>query len=338
MKALRIEGEFHWGFWSRYPGTSKVQSSLPLPPPTSLIGALAYSLYKLGFMKSEGEMIIRTEGRKKDFLSPAILLENLIATSSIYFLGNGFPFDDINKHITLHFQTTTVNYTISEKYVHIDLQTIQGLNEIEKIILERLREEGYSEFDSLKRYITAEFKDKGITPEMVRTALSSLENKGIVTRVSRRMLPEYRTGAIIVGKTYAPSRFVAAYLIKEETSKILGENWERKLELAGFNIIRIGSKESIASINDSRIVEAREVKDVVKTKFYFPSSCAIEITEPYYREYFWKGGWGRETGFQVIEYVIPGRRAPLESIGIEVKLSPNAKAYEIAPQEVLIFE
>lgn len=42
--ALRVEGEFHWGFSVRYSGPSAAAQSYPVPPPTTLLGALARGL------------------------------------------------------------------------------------------------------------------------------------------------------------------------------------------------------------------------------------------------------------------------------------------------------
>ncbi len=44
LKALRVIVRLHWGFSIKYPLYSATQPSLRLPPPTSLLGALAYPL------------------------------------------------------------------------------------------------------------------------------------------------------------------------------------------------------------------------------------------------------------------------------------------------------
>jgi CRISPR-associated Cas5-like protein len=44
LAMLRIEGVFHWGFWVRQAYASGRQDTLPIPPPSTLIGALASGL------------------------------------------------------------------------------------------------------------------------------------------------------------------------------------------------------------------------------------------------------------------------------------------------------
>jgi len=336
MKALRIEGEFHWGFWTRFPETSKIQSSLSLPPPTTLIGALSYPLIKFFEIEEvKGEVIVKD---KNTFLSPAYLFEDAFFTASIYLKENslGFPYDDINKYITVHFQMKTENYCISENFIYKSPEEIPGISDLEREIFKVIKESGYIEKDAL-------FKSKTLI-DKPRTSLSSALNelikKGIVNTVPRRFLPKFRSGAIIVGKTYIYGGFVIAYLINEKRiQSLIGNNWEEKLKFSAWNITRIGSKESIVSINDVRIIEAKEVKEnSVKTKFYFPSVCAKDILGNYYTESFWKGGWGRGDRMKMIEYVIPGSKSPLRSESIEVELSERAKAYEILEEEILIYE
>ncbi|MEM2689995.1 MAG: type I-A CRISPR-associated protein Cas5a [Nitrososphaerota archaeon] len=115
---ITIRAEFHWGYWIRVPFTSKAQPTLSLPPPTTLIGALASGLVKEGLIKDpegkrvSGEIIttrVKTKSRRRDkidFRSPASLLdEALIAASAA--LTNGrkaFMMDDLSKYVTLLFQ------------------------------------------------------------------------------------------------------------------------------------------------------------------------------------------------------------------------------------------
>jgi hypothetical protein len=54
----------------------------------------------------------------------------------------------------------------------------------------------------------------------------------------------------------------------------------------------------------------------------------------YYRENFWKGGWGNLDDAEYVEYIIPGTRAPIESISIEV--CEAKRAYKFGEEEVLI--
>jgi CRISPR-associated Cas5-like protein len=44
LALLRVEGVFHWGFWVRQAYASARQDTLPVPPPSTLVGALASGL------------------------------------------------------------------------------------------------------------------------------------------------------------------------------------------------------------------------------------------------------------------------------------------------------
>jgi CRISPR-associated Cas5-like protein len=44
LALIRVEGVFHWGFWVRQAYASARQDSVPLPPPSTLVGALASGL------------------------------------------------------------------------------------------------------------------------------------------------------------------------------------------------------------------------------------------------------------------------------------------------------
>ncbi len=48
--ALLVRGHFHWGFSIRYPGTSAAAESYIVPPPTTLVGALARGLAEVGIL------------------------------------------------------------------------------------------------------------------------------------------------------------------------------------------------------------------------------------------------------------------------------------------------
>jgi CRISPR-associated protein Cas5 subtype I-A len=355
MKVLRIEGELHWGFWNRYPETSKMQSSYSIFPPTSLIGAIAASIFSLGILKSNGEIFIKD----KKFVSPTIILEDFFLTVSAYFKPNfrGFSVEDINKYVTLHFQEVIKNLRISPEYLTKSAEEIPGLSDEEKLLFEVIREEGYVESSpsTIKRVLEA--KKKRLIKEqlseeelkkkenLINSAISkikpivdTLKKKGIVTEIERRFLPEYRTGAIQVGKTYFPGEFVITYLLNEKrVTEVFGCNLN-KIVLAAWNITRIGSKESIVSINNAEILDAKKLEERrVKTIFYFPKELATDISGNYYIETFWESGWGRDYPRKPVDYVIPGNKAPIESKEIEVKLSDQAIAYRVKEDnEILI--
>jgi CRISPR-associated protein Cas5a/b/c len=270
---LIVKAEYHWGYWIRVPYSSKLQLSLPLPPPTTLLGALASGLVREGFLKSpnggklSGEMLITNikVGRRGrvDLRSPASLLDDVLITASAALSNKRYAFitEDVNKYVTLLFQAK---------------------------IMEKVGEE----------------------------------------RVPRRYLPKYRTGAICCGKIYYPSGPIeAAYLFDlAKLENIVDGDPAHALEIAAWNISRIGSKESLVTIKKVSCIELSKSdisKGIAETKFYFPSSAGRALRDPFYTEVFWRRGWGRLDPPIFEEYVIPGSRTPISSSEIPVE----AEAY-----------
>lgn len=114
MLGIRIEGEYHWGYWVRIPGTSKQQSTLPLPPPTTLIGALTFPLAREERLKDKrnqnkisGETLFNLVGGLFEPRSVASVFEDAVIGASILINGRAMMWEDINKYTTVHFQTTT---------------------------------------------------------------------------------------------------------------------------------------------------------------------------------------------------------------------------------------
>jgi len=162
----------------------------------------------------------------------------------------------------------------------------------------------------------------------------------------RRYSLKYRTGALQVGKISFPSaKGVACYLLDEENLKrIVGHDWRMKVASAAWNLTRMGSKESIVSVESVDVVETpRELtvpsEDKVKTVCYVPlRNVDVEslVGQKYYIERFWRGGWGRGDTPEYEDYIIPGERSPISSEPIEVLLK-EGKAFELGPSEVLCF-
>lgn len=268
---LRIEVTFHWGFWVRAPFTSRYQESLTIPPPTTLIGALAEPLIQLGFLKG-----VRGETIKTDLgvSSAASLLDSIIPTASFCFDGtqNGFAYEDINRYITLHYQ------------------------------------------------------QKAKDPSGIR-----------------RYLPQYRTGALRVGKVSMPSgRGIACYIIDADAAHgIFSDDPERSLLQAAYNITRLGSKESIVSVESAEIIpNPTTLKPPleIKTRYYFPYRLAEVTSEPsdFYIERFWRGGWSRRDKPEFEDYVIPGTRVPISSKTIRVRIL-RGYVVKLRDEEVLCF-
>jgi CRISPR-associated protein Cas5 subtype I-A len=288
MIGLKVRLIFHWGFWVRAPYTSRYQSSLSIPPPTTLIGALVNPLISLGYVKLDGEVvllddkqIVNKKGKKRLNLiaSPVAKFKDMIPMASLYYDdSNAFSYYDINRYITFHYQ-------------------------------ERTEE-------------TEEEKAVG----------------------GRRYLPEYRFGAIKVGKVTAPSsKGVACYLIDEDyAEKILGSDWKHIIQIVAYNINRIGSKESIVSIDSVSIIE--DVKMInaprnIRTRCYIPLRCIDEtqLKGTYYIETFWDGGWSRDEEAEYEDYIIPGSRSPIFTKPVEVTLK-KGKAFELDKEEVLVID
>ncbi|MEM3066940.1 MAG: type I-A CRISPR-associated protein Cas5a [Nitrososphaerota archaeon] len=146
----------------------------------------------------------------------------------------------------------------------------------------------------------------------------------------RRALREYRFGAISSGKVLAPYRiFHILYLIDEEKARlILGDGWKQSLICSAWSITRIGSKESIVSIEDVRLNDSWLINhDVVKTSYYFPSEVKETIKGEYDEVEFWDDGFGSKEP-KPIRYIIPGKvRGSIEGDVVEVKVSSKGLVY-----------
>ncbi len=276
MIGLKVRLVFHWGFWVRAPYTSRYQSSLSIPPPTTLIGALVNPLISLGYIKLngidlDGEVVLLADKQA----SPIAAFKDMILTASFYYDNtNAFSYSDINRYIGLHFQSKT--------------------------------------------------KDK----------------KEEKAAGGRRYLPEYRFGAFKVGKVTAPSsKGVACYLIDEEkASRLLGHDWGHTIQIAAYNINRVGSKESIVSVESVSMVDVNVINTPsIKTRCYIPLRCTDEssLNGTYYIESFWSGGWAFDEKTECEDYIIPGSRSPISTKSIEFVLK-EGKAFELDEEEVLV--
>lgn len=161
--------------------------------------------------------------------------------------------------------------------------------------------------------------------------------------ILRRRRARYRTGALPVGKIYAPSgKLVICYLLNEsELEVLLGAKWKTEILFSAYNIDRIGSKESIVSIDEvepyDQLVPVRE--EIIETRFYFPMRHASphELQGNYYTEYFWRGGWSREKSATFEQFLIPGQRSPIASETVRVK-RVGGMAYRLAKAwETIVF-
>jgi CRISPR-associated protein Cas5 subtype I-A len=89
MIGLKVMLVFHWGFWVRAPYTSRYQSSLSIPPPTTLLGALVNPLISLGYVKLDGEVVLLDDKQA----SPVAKFKDMIPTASFYYYNtNAFSY------------------------------------------------------------------------------------------------------------------------------------------------------------------------------------------------------------------------------------------------------
>lgn len=150
-------------------------------------------------------------------------------------------------------------------------------------------------------------------------------------RRERRASVKYRFDAISSGKVLAPCRtFHVLYLIDEDNIRsVLGDSWKQSLIRSAWSITRIGSKESIVSIEDVKLNDSWPInQSVVKTSYYFPSEAKESIENHNYDEIeFWDDGFGTKEP-EPVRYIIPGKvRGFIKSDTIEVRLSSKGLAY-----------
>lgn len=108
-------------------------------------------------------------------------------------------------------------------------------------------------------------------------------------RESYRVEEARQFGVSSMGRIYAPGlKATIAYVIDVEKLSVLlrdlGMNVDplELLKLATYSIIRVGSKESIVTVTNVKIVDPRDVYDnVVETSFYVPRICATNVKGVY---------------------------------------------------------
>lgn len=271
LKALKVRGRFGWGYSIKSLEVSKDQTPLSIPPPTTLIGALANSFFRV-IGKETGEVVTETIDRYEYIGSPVAKFSRYFKVAAITMEDSrGIPYKDINRYVTLHFHRTSKN---------------------------------------------------------------------------RRYQPEYMMGAILNGRVYCPGcKFTVIYIF--DISKLreeYGSGIDKYLLIAGWEIDRIGSKESIVEILNSKLLDVRVINNTqVTTRYYFPYRSFEKIVSrasPHFTEHFWNGGYlrlmrkskGRSSAqgvdVEVEVYLIPGTPYPVSSSNITIELSREGIAYE----------
>jgi len=203
--AAEIVGEFHWGYSIRAVSESAAAHPYPVPPPSTLIGALSYSFSRL---RNLGECISIVKDNKIFLASRALMFSNIITWATFGFKRN---------------------------------------EKSNKIVLAQ----EYSDPIRLFRLIY----QRGVRHE--------------------KKYKNMWFGVAAHGKVYYPSgQFKIIYLLREDMLlKNIGESEDiRKIiRKACFSINRLGSRESIVSVEQVKITNNIDVIDPPEnTSFYFP--------------------------------------------------------------------
>lgn len=157
----------------------------------------------------------------------------------------------------------------------------------------------------------------------------------------RRYRMKYRRGRMVVGRVYMPNgEFDIVYVVDDDKAKdVLGEGFLDALYKSAWNITRLGSKESLVSIDDVKIYRdiIRRDGGIYTTRFYFPltSIRGAPRNGVFYLEKFWVGGYSRGEEIKYIEYIIPGTPDPVRSMDVEVEVGPMGEAY-ILPDGLVV--
>lgn len=272
LLAIKVEIEFHWGYSVKRPIFSASQPALLVPPPTSLVGALAGAAgYANGWPEAFQQGPLTRKGRRgfitSEFYSSAARILKEVAWASLALTDSRF------------------------------IGPLIGIAE---------------------------------TRDIIRSLIAPYQRRTHVYPGSKTLF-----GVQPHGKIYVPSmRAHLLYLAKGEEVV----RWAR-------TIGRIGSKESIVSVVDAEIGEARILDGVehVRTQYYFPARLG-EVME--------KGGFLREVlsvlkeshyrlatvqdiGIMWEEFIVPLKRVCVRPSDDAVALEDPSGEHLLVPREVV---
>mgnify|MGYP000020468972 CR=1 FL=1 len=139
--------------------------------------------------------------------------------------------------------------------------------------------------------------------------------------------------AVAVQKIYTkPGTILRIYYIfHDHLARDLGPSWKKELRAAGWGIVRIGAKESLVSVKDSRFVDVNlvKVKGFVKTKATVPLDSVKSI----------KGSFTIE---EVIDWRVSGVgryfEAPRTRIAQPVSALGGPGKVEVLPTSSYVYE
>ena len=146
-------------------------------------------------------------------------------------------------------------------------------------------------------------------------------------RKERQLDPSHRYNIIPEGKVYSPGGMIVAVYVTDSLTK-------EELEKMSWGIIRIGSKESIVSVEDVEVGEAKKISGVVETDYYFPATVEVVEKEEFVNLVsFWDEKayiFNQDAKKEV--YMLPLRSFPI----ISTKVKVNAKeAYKVGDEYVV---
>ncbi|MDG6996721.1 MAG: type I-A CRISPR-associated protein Cas5 [Nitrososphaerota archaeon] len=154
----------------------------------------------------------------------------------------------------------------------------------------------------------------------------------------RRGNPNYTFGAIPFGKVYCSGASIDfALLVDEATARdLLGDSWEGKIQLAAWQVSRIGSRESIVSTSHVKLLETtKNTLNKVETDFYFPADAAVPIPgSGFHHENFWETVWAFGSDAKQVTYIVPG----LSSLRAATPISVTPRWTAYIADDVTLFE
>ncbi|MEW9492540.1 MAG: type I-A CRISPR-associated protein Cas5a [Candidatus Aramenus sulfurataquae] len=140
---------------------------------------------------------------------------------------------------------------------------------------------------------------------------------------------EHWYNIIPTGKVISPSGELLVVYVTDKIS-------EDDLERMAWSIIRIGSKESLVSVESVEVGKAKEVKGVkVKTKYYFPATAKVlpDYSPLVIYADFWEGGYDFGKEGKIVRYAIPLQKFPIKSVEVEVEAQ---RAFEVGGEYVVV--
>ncbi|EWG06386.1 MAG: CRISPR-associated protein Cas5 family [Candidatus Aramenus sulfurataquae] len=153
--------------------------------------------------------------------------------------------------------------------------------------------------------------------------------RNVVLLFQRRKGKEHWYNIVPTGKVISPSGELLVVYVTDKISK-------DDLERMAWSIIRIGSKESLVSVESVEVGDAKEVKGVrVKTKYYFPATVKVppDYSPLLIYANFWEGGYDFGKEGKIVRYAIPLQKFPIKSVEVEVEAQ---RAFEVGGEYVVV--